>query len=490
MQIILFTDVADTIGYGKYAGTYKLATELRSNGYSCQVIDNFSYYSWGQLTSLATKFISSDTVLVGFSCTLSEKRINGKVYNFGMEDERFMDFLQFIKNINPNTKVALGGARMNNMCHWKGVDFVVLNKADRAIIAILEHLLYSKELIVQRHTPSKLVDGNDYPYSQDDFSTSQIIFEPHDIIFPNEALPIEVSRGCIFACAFCRYDHIGKKIGEWQKNATTLRNEFLRNYEMYGTTNYMFSDELINESLDKMQFLCDVVSSLPFKLQYTSYARIDLIWRYPEMRELLLQSGAISLQFGIETLNEQVGKKIGKGLATQKIKDTITYCSELWRGKIIMASNFIVGLPNEDENSIWRTVDYLVSDECKLDVFGFLPLAIKVEDDGRKASKIDLDPKKFGYEIVATNDWDNGHMKYADARRLVSKIWQDSRVQKKAKFGAATWIGRVINLGYTIEHIFDLLDNTTHTYKSCKKLFIDSSNNKKLEYYNKLMELK
>lgn len=489
MQIILFTDVADTVGFGKYAGTYKLATEIRSNGYSCQVIDNFSYYSWEQLTSLATKFINNDTVLVGFSCTLSEKRINGKVYNFGMEDIRFIEFLTYIKNINPNVRVALGGARMNNLCHWQGVDYVVLNKADHAIIAIIEHIIYDKKLITQRTTPSYLVDGNDYPYSQDDFSRSQIIFEPHDIIFPNEALPIEVSRGCIFQCAFCRYDHIGKKIGEWQKNATTLRNEFLRNYEMYGTKNYMFSDELINESLDKMQFLCEVVTSLPFKLQYTSYARIDLIYRYPEMRELLLESGAISLQFGIETLNEQVGKKIGKGLATQKIKDTLTYCSELWRGKIIMASNFIVGLPYENEESIWRTVEYLVSDECKLDVFGFLPLAIKVENDGRKASKIDLDPKKFGYNIVATNEWDNGHMKYENAKKLVSKIWQDPRVQKKAKFGAATWIGRVINLGYTFEQILELLYDDTYTHKSLRKLLNDKSSEQKLNYYMKLMEL-
>ena len=39
MQVILFTDVADTIGYGKYAGTYKIATEIRAAGYSCQVVD-------------------------------------------------------------------------------------------------------------------------------------------------------------------------------------------------------------------------------------------------------------------------------------------------------------------------------------------------------------------------------------------------------------------------------------------------------------------
>ena len=489
MQIILFTDVADTVGYGKYAGTYKLATELRLHGYTCQVIDAFSFYSWSQLSQLANKFITKDTFLVGFSCTLSEKRINGKVYNFGMEDQRFVDFLSYIKNINPHLRVALGGARMNNVCHWAGVDYVVLNKADRAIIAIAKHITTNEPLITQRIKPSYLVDGNDYPYSQDEFSRSKIIFENSDIVFRDEALPIEVSRGCIFQCAFCRYDHIGKKIGEWQKQSDTLYDEFMRNYELYGTRHYMFSDELINESLDKMRFLCEVVNRLPFKLHYTSYARIDLIWRYPEMRELLLESGAISLQFGIETLNETVGKKIGKGLATEKVKETIQYCSELWKDKIIMASNFIVGLPYETEESIWNTVDYLTSDACQLDVFGFLPLAIKVENDGRKASKIDLDPKKYGYAIEATNEWDNGHMTYDVARKLVYKIWQDPRVQKKAKFGAATWIGRVMNLGYTLEQIFELINDPHHTHQSIKLLLAEKTEEKKMTYYNQLMAL-
>ena len=39
MQVILFTDVADTLGYGNYAGTYIVATEIRNAGYTCQVVD-------------------------------------------------------------------------------------------------------------------------------------------------------------------------------------------------------------------------------------------------------------------------------------------------------------------------------------------------------------------------------------------------------------------------------------------------------------------
>jgi hypothetical protein len=80
MEVILFTDVADTIGYGKYARTYKIATEVRSKGYSCQVVDLFSFYSYDQLEKIINKFITSETLLIGFSCTLMEKREDGNVF--------------------------------------------------------------------------------------------------------------------------------------------------------------------------------------------------------------------------------------------------------------------------------------------------------------------------------------------------------------------------------------------------------------------------
>ena len=67
MQVILFTDVADTIGYGKYAGTYKVATEVRAAGHTCQVVDLFSKYTYQELENILNKFVTKDTVLIGFS---------------------------------------------------------------------------------------------------------------------------------------------------------------------------------------------------------------------------------------------------------------------------------------------------------------------------------------------------------------------------------------------------------------------------------------
>jgi len=489
MQVILFTDVADTIGYGKYAGAYKIATEVRNHGYTCQVIDLFSYYSYEELEKIVEKFCTNETVLVGFSCTLMEKRNNGVVSNFGRPDSEFNHIVNKIKSINNNIKICLGGARMTVKSYWPGTDYVIINKGDVAIIKLIQHLINGTDIKTVKTLPCSVIDGNDYFYTQEQFAMSNIKYINKDIIFPGESLPIEVARGCVFQCAFCHFDLIGKKVGDWQKAESALRDELIMNYEKFGTTHFMFTDELINESLPKMKLIHKVLTNLPFKISYTSYARLDLIWKFPEMREMLLESGAASLAFGIETMNEIAGKKIGKGLGEKRIKETLSYCAETWKDKIITSSNFIVGLPGENEASIRNTVEYLVSDECPLDVFGFLPLYIRSEHDGRSTSKIDQDPKKFGYIVDSSNTWQNNNMTFQEAISLIKNIYTDERVLNKTKFAAATWVGRIINLGYSIEDIFKLINDNNISSKDIRMKLQDESNQKKKWYFEQLMKI-
>lgn len=486
MNVILFTDIADTAGYGKYAGTYKLATEIRAAGYTCQVIDNFSWLGVDKLKLLIDKFITNETLLVGFSCTLNEKRINGIVQHWGITNDEFYPLLEYIRNKNKKIVTCAGGSRVTSNSDWPGIDYVVLNKGDIAILKLLDHVTKDTELKTTSNKYSKIVNGDDYFYTQEKFNCSKVIYEQNDIILHGESLPMEIARGCIFSCAYCHFDLIGKRIGDWTKDPETIKSEMIRNYELFGTTHYMFSDELINESLPKLDMLANAIAQLPFKIRYTSYARVDMIHRYPEMRELLLESGAVSLAFGIETFNAKAGKAVGKGMDPNKIKQTLHYCREKWRDKIITSSNFIVGLPGETEESIWETVDYLVSDNSPLDVFGFLPLFIREGEDGRPGSKIDADPAKFGYTLDQ-GKWSSNNMSYNEAVNLTRKIYTREDVNNKAKFAAATWIGRILALGYSVKEIFDIIRSPD--IKDTAKDVENRTNLMKLDYYNKLLEI-
>jgi hypothetical protein len=207
------------------------------------------------------------------------------------------------------------------------------------------------------------------------------------------------------------------------------------------------------------------------------------------MRDMIQESGAVSIAFGIETMNDVAGKKIGKGLGKSRTKAALAHCAETWKNKIVTSSQFIVGLPGEDETSMQETVNWLVSHECDLDIFGFLPLFIRPEEDGRSTSKIDRDPKKFGYVLHEEKPWEGEHMNFQQACKLVSSIYNDPRVQKKIKFSAATWMGRLLNLGYTIEDVFAMIQNPNLNKQEVIDLINVQSDTKKDQYYKLLMEI-
>jgi hypothetical protein len=131
----------------------------------------------------------------------------------------------------------------------------------------------------------------------------------------------------------------------------------------------------------------------------------------------------------------------------------------------------------------------LVSDECPLDVFGFLPLYIRSEHDGRSTSKIDQDPKKFGYIVESGKPWQGNDMNFQQALKLVHEIYSDERVLNKSKFSAATWIGRIMNLGYNVEDIFNMINDTSISANEINKKLTIESNSKKDWYFKELMKL-
>ena len=173
--------------------------------------------------------------------------------------------------------------------------------------------------------------------------------------------PIEIARGCIFKCAFCFFDLIGKRKGDWTKTEDTIYNEMMYNFEKFGTTQYMVSDELVNESVEKVQMLARIAKNCPFKLEYTAYARLDLIVRYREM--ILCYNKAVQLDFQsrVETFNRIPGKAVGKGVDPNVLKNTLRECKKQWKNNVVISANFIIGLPYESKKDIEQTIEYLLS---------------------------------------------------------------------------------------------------------------------------------
>lgn len=462
---IIFTDVNEPLGYAKYAGAYRIASALRNLGANIKVIDLFVRLTEEEIHQLIEKFVSTQTKFVGVASTLLHASKN----LHGFDSTTFGRIKESISKQNANCDLIIGGSRVGLTTKLTGIDFYFIGKAD---ISIVEYYNYKtgkeNSLKIFKHEDRNYIKTTDHNVSSDFFKTTDIIYDKSDIIFPNEALPLEISRGCIFKCSFCQYDLIGKKKWEYLKDSDVLRDELIRNYEMFGTTTYLFSDDIINESIEKVTYLHKVLTSLPFKVNWNSFARLDMFWAYPEMREMIQEMGAAALYFGIETLDEKAGKSVGKGLGKDRIFKTLDFLKEKYDNDVIMGSNFILGLPHETEQSLYDTFNWLSSDDCPINAFSFIPLNLRTVEDGRPLNEISLNPSKFGYTYEEINNkiiWENEHLTWERAYEIHNEFYSNENFYHKNLSGSS-WLGRITNLDIPLEEVKSLI------FK--KKTFLES----------------
>ena len=117
---------------------------------------------------------------------------------------------------------------------------------------------------------------------------------------------------------------------------------------------------------------------------------------HPHTLDLFNESGCTALRFGIETLNHESGKAIGKGMEPQKTKNGLVWM----RGNsdIGLGGSFIAGLPHETKDSLKSMCDWLEDPDCPLHQKQLIVLSIPRVEGRENKSKLMIDPDKYGYK--------------------------------------------------------------------------------------------
>lgn len=413
MDCVLLYGNSGLPGILRPAGPARITTELRNYGFDAISIDIGAIHRtrFDLVERLLRKFITKKTLWIGLSTTfmpdffgINFPRLDQLKDDSNIEEGDLPKFVEICKDINPNIKFILGGSYSLNLSKFNFYTF--RGYADKEIVE------FTKWCKNSNYHPKikrlgKIIECDEFEH----FIGSRIDWQRYDGIEENDTLPIEISRGCIFKCKFCAYPLNGKSKGQWVKHFDILRDEFIKNYEKWGTTKYIFSDDTYNDSPDKVIDLYEnVYSKLPFQIDISCYIRLDLVYRFKHTAQVLAESGIKSYMLGIETNNEKSAVAIGKGLSFNKqIEYLKTLKENEWKHGLA-ASGFITGLPYDTKESINELVNFLLSKNNPLDEWIIRPLGLNpLQKSAHKKffSAFDLEYEKYGYEIVNLNSTDN-----------------------------------------------------------------------------------
>lgn len=510
VDVLIFTGSLGALM--KPSGAYRIATELRKYGYTVQVVDDFLHLCKNTklLWDIIDKFVGENTLWVGFSTTFfvdiveyHQQEISGKVltgentrqlnaFGLPLDSASRLEMRRRIKDKNPNCKLVLGGAKSAAMGETT-MDVYIEGYADTSVIKFTKWLENKNPFFQYRVNPGKpgvrfdsisVID--DIKASLFDFNASQIDWQPQDLVLPGEALPIEISRGCIFSCAFCTYPLNGKKKLDFIKAPEVLIEEFERNYALYQTVDYFFSDDTFNDSPIKLEELYDkVFSKLSFKIHFYVYLRLDLLTAHPHTIDLLHASGLAGAFFGVETLNHASSKAIGKGMHPDKLVKTLHTVKERWGNDVKTTGSFIIGLPHETEQTATKWLDQVSERDSPLDHVLAFSLLISRHKKGKNWwSELERNPSKYGYTIDQERGWYNEHWDYSAATALSYSYLERLHANRKKQISDYN-IPAHLNMGFTREQIhagLQITDVPLATRAAMRRKMIDS-------YFARLMSL-
>lgn len=395
----------------RYIGPYQLGHWLEQHGYTYQVIDFIqqgeqAHISTERLVELTEKFITKDTLTIGFSSTFF-------IYGRGVP-VFILDAMRIIRARYPDIKFVLGGNMAENITAdiTERFDAVIIGLAEDIMLELLNW--YSGKGAEPRRriitsTRAKYYYGDDAT-KQFDIQTNAHKWADKDCILPAEVLPIEISRGCIFKCRFCQYPLLGRSKHDYTRSMDCVRDELVNNYERFGVTNYYLLDDTFNDTVVKVEAFANMIANLPFRMSWVSYIRADLLHRFPDTIAMVKEAGLKGAFFGIESFGKEAALAVGKGFSASHAQEFLPkLIHEHWDDEIAVHISMIAGLPGDTKESLNATVDWFHAN--RIYSWDFKPLWI-LQHQGQKifSSVFSREAPAYGYmwpDSQAPANWVN-----------------------------------------------------------------------------------
>ena len=429
MDGIIFTTISDMPGFSRNYGPTSIAGILRNHGYKILVVDFFDLLSVEDIREIAKKYVTPQTRFIGFSGSFFTNTHYQKKYVHNAFFRDMTEIFEIFKGI----PILYGGSNIRAVdTNIPEVDHWFYDDSEGSMLLFLKYPTMFEMLFGRR-----IVDSSAYLFQS--FHTTPIKWTNEDFLFENEVLPLETRRGCTEKCAFCnrppeRYS---------TKNLVTIHEELHANREF--TTRYFVVDDMFTDDIDRILKICCLFKQM--KIEWLCFGRVKFFQKYPELREVFLESGCYAVQFGIESMSNKSLRAIHKGPPIEQQIETLEFLREKWKDKIHMSSTFIVGLPYQNLSDIQKTFDRL--DEFPLDYGCPSPLFI-AEKGAHADSLMSLNPMKYGY-VMGKDGWTSmtSDMTWRKSVEFCSDFYNNKPLKPFWIFGS-----RLMNLGYSAKEVY------------------------------------
>lgn len=270
---------------------------------------------------------------------------------------------QEVKKLHPDAVVALGGPQASvvdvaTMNAYRFVDIIVRGEAEESLPALLDELNSGSPLsavpgvtyreagtVVRNENSPLIIDLDTLPFPA---------FHLYPAMDKCSYAPLELGRGCPFACTFCSTNDFFRRRFRL-KTAQHMLAEMRRVKNTYGINSFDLIHDMFTVDRKRVVAFCEAVLDSGEEFYWGCSARTDCI--DDELIELMRRAGCRGIFFGIESGSVRLQKIIDKGLDLAEAAEQIRTCDKF---EIKTAVSLITGFPEETKDDLRDTIGFFM----------------------------------------------------------------------------------------------------------------------------------
>lgn len=288
---------------------------------------------------------------------------------FRMDTYNFQETLEWIRYLKEKTRlpVIVGGINITNyplesFSHPE-IDYGIVGEAIESLPKFLritengddlhkvEGLVWRKNGKIKINPPkSNLVDFDSYPFPARHLLPNE---KYHSFISQRKNFTIILtSTGCPFKCKFC----VIARLPYRERSPKNVVDEIEQCYYDYGIREIDIFDGTFFINKKRTLEICEEINRRGIKVDWTCRSRADVL--NEEVLREASRAGCREINLGIESAVPEILEGINKQIKVEQVKKAVKLCNEFG---IRVLGFFMFGNPGETEESLKKTIDFMLS---------------------------------------------------------------------------------------------------------------------------------
>ena len=266
------------------------------------------------------------------------------------------------KSLLPQSVLLLGGPQVSvvdreTLDAFRFVDFVIRGEADRSFLEFLEcvaagsfrtvdvrGLTYRVGGEAVRTAPAELVQDLD--------SLPLPAFDLYPQAGRGLHLPLELGRGCPYACTFCSTNDFFRRQFRL-KSPGAMLSQMRELHETFGVSAFSLVHDMFTVDHRRVTAFCRALLAADEGFTWSCSARTDRVDE--ELMRLMFEAGCRGIFFGIETGSQRLQKTIAKNLKLEIAAETIRVADRIG---IETEVSLIAGFSDEEKPDLEDTLTF------------------------------------------------------------------------------------------------------------------------------------